>query len=425
MANPRVFISYSRKDSEPVDYLVDKLVKLDLNVFVDTQGIRGGDDFSEIILDQIDQSDVVIFVISKNSYNSIWVEKEIKRAFAQRKRIIPLRIDNAPISKPLTLLVEGIQQDFLVTTPEFATKLAEVIKKETETIEDSRRNALSPEATGKFANKTRRSAHSSYKSVVIQQLEAAGIDVTFSGTRNVHFYAVDPQGHPVPIIIHGNADSGFTLFREYADIQNVVIVYVWGIPGRSEILTHAMTYEEAYKFARDLEGDDPFRYRQEVKKSRLQPEIKSHLKKYQMTPEKWRMKLEKIATSSQETSSEGEAQHNYFTSHREDAVKRFMLHVNELERLASKKQWSVKPKFNKHWCSFKHGHLNVFGIAWGKQDSIILFVKISPEEMRAAGIGGAEYKDVWNEAYYTLPAGIQLPDKYLPVLEMAYKNVVG
>ena len=92
--NPRqtdhIFISYSSKDRAFVDQLANELRKLGHTVWIDFQGIRGGDEWKQSISDGLYPSRVVLLVLSPDSILSEWVEEEIRTARELEKKVIPL-----------------------------------------------------------------------------------------------------------------------------------------------------------------------------------------------------------------------------------------------------------------------------------------------------------------------------------------------
>src|SRR5678815_3203104 len=86
----RIFISYSRKDSAFVRTLAGDLEKAGYDVWWDISDLRGGDDWVRVIPAAIAASQHVLVVLSPNSAESEWVEKEYTQALSLRKKIIPI-----------------------------------------------------------------------------------------------------------------------------------------------------------------------------------------------------------------------------------------------------------------------------------------------------------------------------------------------
>ena len=105
-----VFISYSRKDSEIAAIIQKKLKDEGLNVFIDQEDLSGGEHFTPELARSIEESLIVLFLASANSYGSKWTSKEIHFAIEKKedKAILPYRIDDAEIPSELKLLLSDI-----------------------------------------------------------------------------------------------------------------------------------------------------------------------------------------------------------------------------------------------------------------------------------------------------------------------------
>lgn len=108
----RIFISYKRVDKEIVYPIVEEIKhKTGVNCWIDLEGIESGDQFQNVIIDAIDNSDIVIFMLSKNFIapyrNEItgeidlkkqtFPEKEVMYALRHKKRLIPISIDGTTV----------------------------------------------------------------------------------------------------------------------------------------------------------------------------------------------------------------------------------------------------------------------------------------------------------------------------------------
>jgi formylglycine-generating enzyme required for sulfatase activity len=86
----QVFISYSRKDLVFVERLAKDLQTAGLDVWYDLSGLAGGTRWGKEIQNAIKQSQVFVVVLSPNSVDSDWVEKEFMYANSLKCKIIPL-----------------------------------------------------------------------------------------------------------------------------------------------------------------------------------------------------------------------------------------------------------------------------------------------------------------------------------------------
>lgn len=92
----------------------------------------------------------------------------------------------------------------------------------------------------------------------------------------------------------------------------------------------------------------------------------------------------------------------YEENHRPDAVRAFLQACDDLQAIASKRDWPVERKFNKYYCGFKVGNYIVFGVKWISGKSFGIFLKIPQATMRRSTVAGFEskYEPLWNQAVY-------------------------
>ena len=86
----KIFISYSRKDLIFVEKLAQDLSDSGYEVWYDLSKIEGGDRWSQEIEDGINQSEIFAIVVTQNSMDSEWVEKEYHFASRRGMKIVPL-----------------------------------------------------------------------------------------------------------------------------------------------------------------------------------------------------------------------------------------------------------------------------------------------------------------------------------------------
>lgn len=91
--NPDVFISYSRKDQEQAFAICELLNKNGISYWIDKEGKYSGSNFKGVIVEQIKNSNIVLFLSSQNSNQSSNVIKEIGIAVHYQKPIIPIKLD--------------------------------------------------------------------------------------------------------------------------------------------------------------------------------------------------------------------------------------------------------------------------------------------------------------------------------------------
>lgn len=87
-----VFISYSRNDLRTAEKVIDALGKDNLTPWIDWKSIPKGEEFEREIQQGIEGSDVFLFLVSPDSIQSNWCNKEITHAVKNGKRILPIVI---------------------------------------------------------------------------------------------------------------------------------------------------------------------------------------------------------------------------------------------------------------------------------------------------------------------------------------------
>ncbi len=87
----KIFISYSREDTDFVDRLEQDLIGLNYKVWVDRRKIEGGQDWQQALRRAIENADVVVLVMSPDAVQSKYVTWEWKLALNWDKALIPLK----------------------------------------------------------------------------------------------------------------------------------------------------------------------------------------------------------------------------------------------------------------------------------------------------------------------------------------------
>ena len=93
----QIFISYSRKDMKFARRLAGDLEKAGFDVWWDISDLKGGDDWVRFIPAAIEASQYVLVLLSPDSIQSEWVEKEYSYALRVRKKIIPAMIKQCAV----------------------------------------------------------------------------------------------------------------------------------------------------------------------------------------------------------------------------------------------------------------------------------------------------------------------------------------
>ena len=89
-----IFISYSRKDLDFAQKIVDALAENNLDTWIDWKSIPKGEDWEQEIYRGIEGADAFLFLLSPASVTSEMCNKEIAHAVKNGKRILPIFISN-------------------------------------------------------------------------------------------------------------------------------------------------------------------------------------------------------------------------------------------------------------------------------------------------------------------------------------------
>ena len=106
----KVFISYSRKDSGVADRICEELDKAGITYFIDRESIKGSEDFPEMISHAIRESELFLFLASRNSYQSTFTNKEIVYAVnnCPNSAILPYIIDDSDLPNNIEFLLSDV-----------------------------------------------------------------------------------------------------------------------------------------------------------------------------------------------------------------------------------------------------------------------------------------------------------------------------
>ena len=89
----KVYISYSDSDKNIAESIRRRLMHRQFILNIDHSNISIGDNIDKIITKEIEDSSIIIILLSKNSENSFFVKNEIKLATRKKKKILPVKID--------------------------------------------------------------------------------------------------------------------------------------------------------------------------------------------------------------------------------------------------------------------------------------------------------------------------------------------
>ncbi len=128
--SPSVFISYSSKDQEIADLLVDTLEDRGVDCWIATKSIKEGS-YAKQIVQGIREAKIFIVLISANSIASEQVKNEIDRAFSRLKdglKIIPFIIDDAELDDECAYYLCR-QEFYFGKNPPIGDRIGELVEK--------------------------------------------------------------------------------------------------------------------------------------------------------------------------------------------------------------------------------------------------------------------------------------------------------
>ncbi len=105
--NKRVLLSYSQKDKEFAQFLVDQLRQANLKIDLQDWSLDASDSFTNRINNYAFASDIVLILLSPNSVNSSWLKDELNELMLSELNnraitILPVLIKDCTIPKELT-----------------------------------------------------------------------------------------------------------------------------------------------------------------------------------------------------------------------------------------------------------------------------------------------------------------------------------
>lgn len=106
----KIFISYKREDIKFASKLTKSLRKNNFEVWID-EDIRAGQNWRDEVCDAIDDSSVVLFLVSPASVESKYCKEELEHAHGTRKTILPVVLSDASECTPqeLLLMISNVQ----------------------------------------------------------------------------------------------------------------------------------------------------------------------------------------------------------------------------------------------------------------------------------------------------------------------------
>jgi hypothetical protein len=101
----KIFLSYSYQDKAWVSEFVQVLNAKGVNAWFDMADIKLGESIHDVIANALRESTVLVVILSEQSVKSPWIFFELGAAVADKKKIIPVLIDDTRFEEiPMPLI---------------------------------------------------------------------------------------------------------------------------------------------------------------------------------------------------------------------------------------------------------------------------------------------------------------------------------
>jgi predicted nucleotide-binding protein len=101
-STPFIFVSYARRDMEPVGRVLDALRRVaelrgqEIRIWTDTRQLSAGENWASLIQSAMEQSNVFLTFISPNSVQSEFVVREMHAAYYSGRQLLPVLLRPTP-----------------------------------------------------------------------------------------------------------------------------------------------------------------------------------------------------------------------------------------------------------------------------------------------------------------------------------------
>ncbi|MBM2810726.1 MAG: hypothetical protein HW416_1485 [Chloroflexi bacterium] len=123
-----VFISYANQDKPIADAVCARLEGKGIRCWIAPRDVLAGTEWSESIVDGINESRLLVLIYSGNSNDSPQVRREIERAVTKGIALLPFRIEDVPLSKSL---------EYFISTPHWLDALSQPVEAHIEHLADT------------------------------------------------------------------------------------------------------------------------------------------------------------------------------------------------------------------------------------------------------------------------------------------------
>ena len=189
-----VFISHSSKDIATANLVVDCLEKEGISVWIAPRDIPAGSNYGASITKGIRECAVLVLLFSKESNESHAVFREVQMAFDEKKVIIPLRLEDVPVSDDLGFYLSGLHWLDALPKQKNVHELVQDVKQVLQNIGTEIHEALPK--TQVSVQKPPRKMLGKVKIVAIASTSAAGILFTILLIVGLLFPATTPEPTP-------------------------------------------------------------------------------------------------------------------------------------------------------------------------------------------------------------------------------------
>lgn len=115
----------------------------------------------------------------------------------------------------------------------------------------------------------------------------------------------------------------------------------------------------------------------------------------------------------------------YVQRYNKNSAQEFLRYVQQVEDLIKENGWNLETKFNKHYCGFKAGFFNAFGIKFIGSKTFAFFFKLSEADIKASGLKVTKYETQWKEGIFYIDPGKTKVADFKPLFELAYRRLTG
>ena len=98
-ARRAVFVSYASQDAVIADAVVENLDQHGINCWIAPRDVTPGSQYADEIVAAINNTKLLVLVLSEHTVGSPHVGREIERAATKRQRIIGLRTGSPPLTR--------------------------------------------------------------------------------------------------------------------------------------------------------------------------------------------------------------------------------------------------------------------------------------------------------------------------------------